>query len=179
MTSGIPEVFELSRPLLAQHLSRFIGDSWQSVLTEYESGRPGATPSDLFFAVMTDYMMRMKSIHIAEMKSEQNGASVYMYKLNYYTDVLGGKFGSPHTLDIPLVFGHCGSPILGGSPDRFLLSQQMSGAWAAFAHTGRPDHALIPEWTPYETTRRSTMCFDVLPELVGDPQRTERLAWAD
>jgi para-nitrobenzyl esterase len=129
--------------------------------------------------VTTDFMFRMNAIRLAEMKSEQNGAAVYMYMLNYRTDTLGGKFRSPHTLDIPLVFRHYDSAILGSAPERFFLSQQMSDAWAAFAHTGRPDHFLIPEWTPYETTRRSTMCFDVPPELVSDPQRAERLAWAD
>ncbi|HEY3653353.1 MAG TPA: carboxylesterase family protein [Steroidobacteraceae bacterium] len=177
MTCSIPQVFELSRPLLIQRLSQIVGDDCESVLAHYESAQPGATPSDLFFAVISDFMMRMKSIRLAEMKSEQNGASVYMYKLNYHTDVLGGKFRSPHALDIPLVFRHYDSAYLGSGADRFFLSQQMSGAWTAFAHTGRPHHALSPVWTPYETTRRSTMCFGVPPELISDPQRTERLAW--
>jgi para-nitrobenzyl esterase len=179
LTSGIPQVFDLSRERLTQLLSRIVGDHYGDVLAQYELAQPGPTPSDLFFAVTTDFMIRMKSIRLAELKSEQNAAPVYMYQLNYRTDVLGGKLRSPHTLDIPLVFRHYDRAILGGAPDRVLLSQQMSGAWAAFAHTGRPDHVLIPKWAPYDTNARRTMCFGVPSELISDPQSAERLAWSD
>ncbi len=179
LTCGIPQVFDLSRPQRDELLKLIIGDDYADLLVHYEEDAPAATPSELFFAVITDYMLRMNSIRLAELKSAQGAAPVYMYLLQYRTDVLGGKFGTPHTLEIPLVLGHCDSPMLGTSEDRFAVARQMGAAWAAFAHTGHPGSAYIPPWPAYDPAQRSTMTFDIFPHVVEDPLGRQRRAWRD
>ena len=99
-----------------------------------------------------------------------------MYLLARETNALGGKLGSPHCLDLPFVFGWPDIPFAGTGPHRAELTRQMRGAWAAFARTGKPDHASLPPWPPYEAGDRATMIFDVDPKVVGDPDREQRLA---
>ena len=179
LTCGIPQVFELNRTQRNELLKLMIGDNYAGLLVHYEEDAPAATPSELFFAVITDYMLRMNSIRLAELKLALGGAPVYMYLLKYRTDVLGGKFRTPHTLEIPLVFGHSDNPMLGTSEDRFVVARQMGATWAAFAHTGDPGNGQIPAWPAYDLARRSTMAFDISPHVVEDPSGRQRRAWRD
>jgi para-nitrobenzyl esterase len=54
----------------------------------------------------------------------------------------------------------------------------MSRAWVAFARSGNPNHAAIPQWKPYSLNERPTMIFDNECRAVNDPFRDERLAVA-
>ncbi len=59
-----------------------------------------------------------------------------MYRLTWNTPVDGGKWKSPHALDIPLVFDNDAARSMTGSgPVQDRLATQMSEAWLAFAHT--------------------------------------------
>jgi len=60
-------------------------------------------------------------------------------------------------------------------PESDHLSREIAGAWAAFARTGDPSHAELPDWPAYDPTRRATMLFD-LPESrpVDDPDGEAR-----
>jgi para-nitrobenzyl esterase len=62
--------------------------------------------------------------------------------------------------------------------DRYPLQEKMSGAWAAFARTGNPNHKRLPNWPAFNTSERATMIFDNQCEVVNDPYREERLALA-
>ena len=55
------------------------------------------------------------------------------------------------------------------------LSKQISGAWAAFAKSGSPNHSALPEWPVYDTERRATMVFDRESKVVHDPDRDRQL----
>jgi para-nitrobenzyl esterase len=54
----------------------------------------------------------------------------------------------------------------------------MSGAFAAFARSGNPNHAGIPSWQAFDARQRATMVFNNEPELVMDPHGAERRARA-
>ena len=60
-----------------------------------------------------------------------------------------------------------------------LIADAMHRAWIAFAHRGDPSHPGIPEWPSYDLDRRPTMRFDAECELLDDPERADRLAFAD
>jgi len=51
-----------------------------------------------------------------------------------------------------------------------------AGAWVAFARTGRPDHAGIPHWPPFNAETRPVMDFNLKSRVVDDPLRGVRLA---
>jgi para-nitrobenzyl esterase len=94
--------------------------------------------------------------------------------------VLNGLLRTPHTLCIPFAFGNVdiASGITGTGADRYPLQDEMSGAWVAFAKSGNPNHSGLPSWQPYSASERPTMVFDRQTQLVKDPAREERIAFA-
>jgi para-nitrobenzyl esterase len=148
-----------------------------SVIASYKKDRPGATPSDIYFAVTTDRMMRMNAITQAERKAAQ-GTPAYMYLFGWQTPVLGGKLKSPHAIELAFVFDNVNTQtgMIGTGVDLQPLADKVSAAWAAFARTGNPSHPGIPKWPAYDTTSRATMVFNDECKVENDPGRDERLA---
>jgi para-nitrobenzyl esterase len=143
----------------------------------YKKSRPDATPSDIYFAITTDRMMRMNAITQAERKIAQ-GFPAYMYIFAWQTPMLGGKLKSPHAVELAFVFDnvHTQYGIIGTGADLQPLADKVSGAWAAFARTGNPSHSSIPKWPAYTTSERATMIFNDECRVVDDPGKDERLA---
>jgi para-nitrobenzyl esterase len=144
----------------------------ERLIAAYRKARPGATPSDLFLAIATDKMFGANAIAQAERKFEQGRAPVYMYSFTYDTPILDGRFKAFHTAELPLVLR------LVKYPETERLSQQLAGAWTAFARHGNPNHPGIPAWPAYRTTDRATMLFGAdASRVVNDPNRDIRLEW--
>ena len=175
--STLPGWQALGEGQLRGMIGGMLGAQAGQVLALYSANRPNATPIDLLVAITGDFIFRRKAIKMVEEKSQYGNASVYMYVLAFETDVCGGAYRTPHILDLPLVFAHPDHPILGSDPARFDVSRQMSGAWAAFARTGKPSSDLLPDWPPYETSTRATMVFAATPTVVSDPRADERTIW--
>jgi hypothetical protein len=56
----------------------------------------------------------------------------------------------------------------------------MQDAWVAFARTGNPRTAALPDWEPFTATRRTTMLLDTTScRAVNAPYETERRFWAN
>ena len=172
---------------LVARMEKGFGASAASVVATYRSDRPGATPSDLFFAIQSDLFSGQGSTVIAERKMRQGGAPAYRYVLSYRQ---GGPAGWPgqtmgalHAMDIPFKFDNVDiavggrPPIAGPRPERFAMGRTMSRAWASFARTGKPSAPGLPAWPAYDLAHRPTMYLDVQSRLVRDPHRAERLYW--
>jgi para-nitrobenzyl esterase len=97
-------------------------------------GRAG-TPSDQFFAISTDVQMRQGAWQQAERKSAQQAAPAYLYELDWQTPVDGGKWKTPHSLELALVFDNVAksASMVGTGPEAQQLADQMSAVWLAFA----------------------------------------------
>ena len=52
------------------------------------------------------------------------------------------------------------------------LEDEIAGAWAAFAHTGNPNHKNLSGWTPFENGHGVTMvfCEDSRPRMDFDTE---------
>jgi para-nitrobenzyl esterase len=92
--------------------------------------------------VRSDWLFRMPSLHLAEAQLEAGG-DAWVYELTWPAPGMGGSFGACHGLDVPLVFGNLtsGQPaMLIGEPsaEAAAVSEQMRGAWTAFAADGDP-----------------------------------------
>ena len=61
------------------------------------------------------------------------------------------------------------------SPEAFALAEKMSGAWMAFARTGDPNTAGLPQWPAYSAESRPTMLLNNESRVVSDPERGLRL----
>jgi para-nitrobenzyl esterase len=123
--------------------------------------------------------MRMGSITLAERKFEQGKAPVYLYLFAWRSPALGGKLGSPHTVEIPFVFDNTHIPkvMTTGGPEVKELAARVSEAWIQFARSGNPNHEGLPEWPAYTTRERATMLFDNTCQVVNDLGSEERKLW--
>jgi para-nitrobenzyl esterase len=164
---------------LRQRAKMFVGERADAIVDAYRRARPADAPRDIVLAIVTDQTMRMPSLVIADRKTAQHSAPVYVYLFTWETPVLRGRLKSPHALEIPFVFDnveHDG--MTGKMPTRFALADKMSRTWLAFARTGNPNHEGVPNWPQYSAERRPTMIFNDECRIENDPFRAERLAWS-
>ena len=91
-----------------------------------------------------------------------------------------GKWGAPHTLDIPLAFDNVAlsSGMVGASAEDQVRAQKMadvvSETYIAFARTGNPNNAMVPKWPAFDLKSRPTMIFDETTRVEDDPRGRER-----
>ncbi|MVO90725.1 carboxylesterase family protein [Streptomyces sp. p1417] len=143
----------------------------------YRAGPAGGDPTALGDLVLSDWLFRMPSLHLAEAHTE-GGGTAYTYELAWEAPGLGGAAGACHGLDVPLVLGALRSEfaalLLGDEPPpaAAALSARMGEAWTAFAATGDPG------WAPYRAPDRLTRVFDATPHTAPYPEEVSRLIWA-
>ena len=147
----------------------------------YRKNRPAATPGDLA-AVMTadNSPLRLSAYTIAERKSAQGRAPVFMYHFKWKSPVRNGKLRSMHGMELPFIFDHVDDIafMTGSGPDRQPLADRMSRAWVVFARTGNPSHSGLPAWPAFTPSTRATMVFDRECRVANDPHGEERRAMA-
>jgi para-nitrobenzyl esterase len=68
---------------------------------------------------------------------------------------------------------------LGGGPPPQSLVESVQDAWAAFARTGDPNVASLPDWPQYELPRRAAMELDVPPHVIDDIDGLVLETWVD
>lgn len=153
------------------------------VVAEYRRLLPAASASDVFFAATTASRSWRPSIIESELRAAQ-GAPAFVYQLNWRSPQDGGKWGTPHGIDIPLVFDNLeagvdlmGTQIGAGERSR-AMAARMGDAFIAFARSGDPNTRGLPAWERYELPRRQTMLLDDTPRLVDDPRGAERRLFA-
>jgi para-nitrobenzyl esterase len=151
----------------------------ETVVAAYRQMYPQYSPSDVFFAATTAARSWRGALIEVELRAAQ-GAPAYAYELDWKSPLDGGKWGAPHTLDIPLVFDNIDrqGSLTGTSADAQKVADQMSEAFIAFAKTGDPNTRAIPKWEPYQLPRRQTLLFDTQSSLADDPRGKERELFA-
>jgi para-nitrobenzyl esterase len=151
----------------------------ETVVAAYRQMYPQYSPSDVFFAATTAARSWRGALIEVELRAAQ-GAPAYAYELDWKSPLDGGKWGAPHTLDIPLVFDNIDKQgsLTGTSADAQKVADQMSEAFIAFAKTGDPNTRAVPKWEPYQLPRRQTLLFDTQSRLADDPRGKERELFA-
>jgi para-nitrobenzyl esterase len=147
------------------------------VIAAYRAGRRDRANTDLYLIMASDATFRQGVLLEAQRKAEQTQARVFQYYFTWRSPVRDGKLRTFHTLEIPFVFDNvdeCKS-MTGSGADRYALAEKISNAWVAFARTGNPNHAGLPDvWVPYDNTRRATMIFNDQCMLLNDPYGSEQ-----
>jgi para-nitrobenzyl esterase len=72
-----------------------------------------------------------------------------------------------------------GHELTGSGPDSRRMADQMAAAWVAFAKTGNPNHAGIPDWPAYTPDKRQTMIFNQTSRVENDPWSELRAVWSE
>jgi para-nitrobenzyl esterase len=145
------------------------------LIAAFRATRPEASPSDLFFAITTAGSFRKGAWTQAGMKAAQNAAPVYLYELDWETQVDSGKWHSPHSLELALVFDNVAksASMVGTGPEPQRVADQMSSAWLAFARTGNPATPAQP-WPPWRANSGATMVFNTESRVVNGFRDDER-----
>ena len=177
-----PAAFTLTWETLPAKLkqnAQFLGNlNLSEVIRQYRGIYPAYSPSDVFFAVTTASRSWRGQLIEAERRAAQpsGGAATWVYELDWRTPIDGGKWGAPHTLDIPLAFNNAATAdgMSGNGTEAKSLASLMSDTWIAFAQTGNPNHAGLPHWKPYDLASRETMSFEARTRIIKDPRGEER-----
>jgi para-nitrobenzyl esterase len=146
----------------------------------YRATRPKADAVDVLTDIVSDLEFRRDAVVMAQRKAALGRAPAYMYLFTWKTAAFNGKYQANHSSDIPFFFdnlknasGLVGKP---ADPQAQALAHNMSRALAAFARTGNPNHAGLPQWLPYTEADRKTMIFDSACKAVSDPRHADRIA---
>ena len=127
---------------------------------------PAAAPVALYEWVLSDWLFRMPSLHLAE----QAAAAVHFYELTW-----SGVLGACHGLDVPLVFGNLTSGLPASLIDDLAaaeaVSAHMRAAWIAFATSGDPG------WPTFDSGL--VQIFDAEPLVAPYPEVESRKIWQD
>ncbi|MGA0601779.1 carboxylesterase/lipase family protein [Caulobacter sp. KR2-114] len=171
-----PRFGEYTEEDVAKHARRHAGDKAEALTAALRAQFPDYSPSHLAAAIQTATGMWIGSVNLAERKAAQKAAPVYMYTLTWETPVARGSLRCPHALEIPLVFDNVEAArnFVGRGDDPQVLAEQMSEAWLAFARTGDPNTAALPDWPAYDADRRAVMLFDLTSRVENDPMAEVR-----
>lgn len=136
--------------------------------------------AEIASALQTDARFRMPAIRLLEAQQEHNQQS-YGY-LFCFQSTTRPAMGACHALEIPFVFGNLDAvglvnDFVGNSANEKKLSANMMDVWISFARTGKPAHAGVGDWLPYDRKDRATMLFDISSAMAKKPFDRERMAW--
>ncbi len=171
-----PEAFSLDWSNLPAWLARHMRAdiSPVEVMAVYRDAYP-----DIFFAATTAGRSWRGQVEEADARARDQGPT-WVYQMDFPSPLDGGKWGAPHTFDIPLAFNNIDKPgsMTGASAHARRIADQLSGAFIALASKGDPNHKGLPEWRRHKLPSRETMVFDVKTRLVNDPRKKERELFA-
>jgi para-nitrobenzyl esterase len=143
----------------------------------YRRTHKGISNTDVWLIMNSDNTRRANAQLLGELKLAQGGAASYLYYFTWRSPVHKGQMKSYHTLDIPFAFYNVdiAASMTGAMQERYALAHRMSAAWAAFARTGNPNHADLPNW-PAFSAAYPTMVLDNECRVTNDPNKDARLA---
>ena len=151
-----------------------------AVIATYRDAAPGASITDLYLDFWTDGSFRAGMNAWAAAYADA-GAPTYVYEFAHPSPLAG--VGSPHTLEIPFVFGTFAQPFMapraGTSQREEELSATMRAVWGAFARTGNPSTAAVT-WPRYDRTRRAVGILGGPTgplSIVDAPREATRAVW--
>ena len=170
---------EVDEERLRRIAARIFADA-DAALAAFRSEWPGASPDELFTAIMTDQVFRIPAVRLAEAQAEVGGAA-YQYLFTWESRAFGGRLKATHALEIPFAFNtltRAGVDIfVGPGPTPQALADAMHAAWIAFIRTGDPSCDAVGEWPTYHVDRRAVMEFGDRVGLRSDPYGATRALW--
>jgi para-nitrobenzyl esterase len=150
------------------------------MIEAYRTSLTDPTPTDLLIAIVTDFQFRKNTMNFAAMRATQGVAPVYYYVFDWRTPVYGGVLRTPHTLEVPFVFGSTEAAVasIGNGPEVAALTKTVQSIWTSFARSGSPQTTAIPDWPKYQSQTKPAMMINLNSAVAQDPGGTARQAIA-
>lgn len=101
------------------------------------------------------------------------GRHAYLYRFDWAP--VGSPFGATHCIELPFAFDtvahYADAPMLAGAPRAELdaLACTMRATWTAYAHTGTPGRADLPDWPRCTTAQTPRFHFDRIHRVAPVP----------
>ena len=142
-----------------------------------QRGEP-TDPLAVYNAVMTDRQYRGSTRRLLDAHAGAAGGT-YAYLVEQQSPMFEGRLGSPHAIDVPLVWGttELTRDFVGDDPQVDQLSGFMMDAWINFARTGNPSTKSLPGWPQYRADRPYTMVFGPDVRTVTSERDEELALW--
>ncbi|MFI9381865.1 carboxylesterase/lipase family protein [Kutzneria sp. NPDC052558] len=140
---------------------------WDRLLSIYtNTSSAGRDPK---YDLLGGGFVQLPSIWLAEALLRV-GSRVWQYTFDYAG---AGPNGALHSTDVAFTFGSPRSDSVAQA-----ISDQMVGAFGAFARSGDPSTSALPHWPAVTRENRATLSFDVTPAIKADRiPAVRRAAW--
>lgn len=171
--------FALERADVERRVGSFMGVSEAraaAIVERYEAATFGATPTEILVLARSDYMFKRPTYAIGALQARAARAPVFAYHFEWETPVEDGRMRSPHTSEIPFIFGTAAAARACVGTGSEGLMRVMMASWAAFARSGNPANDWLPDWPRFDPVHRQTMCLDTESHLAPDPGGEARRA---
>ncbi len=184
------DLLQVDFDTLPNKLEPEFGNDTPKIIAAYRKANPQATAPQIMMAVKSITLMGLGSVEIAEQKTMEDGAAVYLYNFGYKSDmkIPGTDYpmGTPHAMDISYKFNNI-QPLKEGeeprrmfgdnSPASCKASHNFAELWTNFARTGVPSAEGVPEWPAYNFKDRPTMRIDTECTVINDRFKVELDMW--
>lgn len=172
-----PAIDALSDAGLKARLNTVQNGQGERLFETYSRLYPKSSNAERLYMAATDRSYFLDSTILAALRADGGGAPTYMYNFYRESPAFGGRYFSPHALEIPYHFDTLAkAEIIAGpvSPASQALADRVSALWANFARNGVPSAPGIPAWTSYDSTRRPTLIIDDRSRMESDPRSEQR-----
>jgi para-nitrobenzyl esterase len=174
LTGGPMDPRHVTDASLTAIMDRLFPGKGAELLAGYRAIHPGYAPGDLLVRAMTDSMMRMGAIELAEAHVRSGKGPTWMYQFEWESPVLP-YLHAAHGIDGSFYFDNTEAlPITRGNAEARLLAAKASGAWSSFARSGVPSARGLPAWPQYTLPQRQTMIWKAPPHVEADPMKADR-----
>lgn len=178
LIGAAPATFALDEAGLRARLAPQLDNRLEPAIAAFRANRPKASPSDLYFEIVTWLRTTRDTLDVAELRAARGGAPTYLYQFTWPTPVEGGRYRTPHYLELPFVFNNLrgAESLVGDGPELQPMADRFGLLWTSFARTGVPSAPRTPAWPAFTLDGHETMMIDTAPRLVRDPFQREREA---
>lgn len=144
---------------LDEALQPLLGERTGEIVAGYRKAQPGASPSTLLAAIVTDRDWWIPALRLAEAKAKGGNPARVLYN----TSGAGSH---------SFLFG----TRMAGSPAQAMLGQ-VRALYAAYAASGNPQDPQVPNWPLYTIKSRKVLMLDHDIRVANDPFGVERRLW--